>query len=81
MNNIIKIATFYRNFKKRRPILYLFLKEHKALKKFSINLRYSAYPPSIMSAFPWNITKEGFMYWYNLSDKYNKYEREIFKEL
>lgn len=81
MNNIIKIATFYRKFKKKSPILYMFLKEHKALKKFSINLRYSSYPRSIIEAFSWDRTKEGVMYWSNLEIKYHKYADEIFKEL
>lgn len=34
MNNIYKIATYYRKLKQKSPILYLFLKEKKSFKSF-----------------------------------------------
>lgn len=35
------ISNYYNSFKKKYPILYMFLKENKALKKFAINCRYN----------------------------------------
>ena len=58
MSNVLAIARFYREFRKRRPILYMFLKEHKALKKFSINCKFNAKScNTIGGAFLWCNTK------------------------
>lgn len=82
MNNIITIAKFYRKFRKRRPILYTFLKEHKALKKFAINCKFNNRDcNTIGGAFIWSTTKEGQRYWEQLSTEYDLYEKELLNEL
>lgn len=82
MSNVLAIARFYRVFRKRRPILYMFLKEHKALKKFSINCKFNIRRCStIGGAFLWCNTKEGQRYWEQLATKYDLYEEELLNEL
>ena len=81
MNNIYKIATYYRRLKQKRPILYKFLKENKALKAFAKNCGYGGYPRSIMSAFTWDKTKEGIDFWSKLSLEFGKYKDKLLKEL
>ena len=82
MSNVLAIARFYREFKKKRPILYMFLKEHKALKKFSINCKFDIIDcNSIGGAFVWSHTKEGQHYWEQLCIKYDLYEADLLNEL
>jgi len=82
MNNIIRIARFYKSFKKRNPMLYMFLKEHKVLRKFSINCRYNIeFVDSIGGAFRWDKTKEGYIYWSNLTSEYASFKINLLKEL
>jgi hypothetical protein len=81
MDNIYRIATYYRKLKQKSPILYLFLKEKKVLKVFAKNCRYNKYPKSIMSAFGWHETKEGVVYWSKLSLEFGKYYDKSLKEL
>lgn len=82
MSNVLAIARFYREFRKKRPILYMFLKEHKALKKFSINCKFNIRSSSsIGGAFLWCNTKEGQHYWEQLCIKYDLYEEELLNEL
>lgn len=81
MNNIYKIATYYRKLKQKSPILYLFLKEKKVLKVFAKNCRYNKYPKSIMSAFTWDKTKEGIDFWSKLSLEFGKHKDKLLKEL
>ena len=82
MSNVLAIARFYRAFRKKKPMLYMFLKEHKALKKFSINCRFNIrYCSSIGEAFLWCNTKEGQHYWAQLSIKYALYEAALLNEL
>ena len=81
-DQIQKISNYYNSFKKKYPILYMFLKENKALKKFAINCRYNiSLSDTISGAFQWDTTKEGFIYWHNLYTKYNRFEIEIKNEL
>lgn len=63
-------------------MLYMFLKEHKALKKFSINCKYRInHTTSIGGAFRWDRTDEGYEYWYYLAYGYNLFKNELLKEL
>lgn len=63
-------------------MLYMFLKEHKALRKFSINCRYNIkFTDSIGGAFQWDRTKEGSAYWYNLVTEYALFKINLLKEL
>lgn len=82
MKNILAIARFYKEFRKRRPILYTFLKENKALKKFAINCKFNNRTcNTIGGAFIWASTKEGQYYWEQLSIEYDLYEKELLNEL
>ena len=81
MNNIYKIATYYRKLKQKRPILYQFLNGKKALKAFAKNCRYENYPLLIVTAFSWDKTKEGGDFWSKLDREYGEYEYKLFKEL
>lgn len=81
MNNIYKIATYYRKLKQKRPILYLFLKEKKALKVFAKNCKYETYPKCIMTAFSWDKTREGVVFWSKLSVELGKYNDKLLEEL
>ena len=81
MNNIYKITKYYRKLKQERPILYLFLKERKALKIFAKNCRYEKIPVDIMSAFSWDKTIEKADFWARLSFEFGNYRYNLRKEL
>lgn len=80
------INKIYKDIKKKNPLLYKFLKENKALKKFAINFRhsfryYKKYEgESIENAFNWGRSFEGFYYWEMLSGRFFLKKREIIEK-
>lgn len=81
MNNIYKIATYYRKLQQKCPVLYLFLKEKKVLKAFAKNCKYEKYPKDIVTAFTWDKTIEKSNFWAKLSMEFGKYKDNLRKEL
>lgn len=76
------ISNYYNSFKKKYPILYMFLKENKALKKFAINCKYRiGRTTSIGGSFLWDRTNEGWEYWSSLAFDYEQFEEKLLKEL
>lgn len=66
------INKIYKDIKKKNPLLYRFLKENKALKKFAINFGCSnEYKgENINNAFTWRLSFEGHYYWSDLNSRY-----------
>lgn len=76
------INKIYKDIKKKNPLLYRFLKENKALKKFAINFGCSnEYKgESIGNAFTWRTSFEGDRYWSKLHNRYCLKKQEIIEK-
>lgn len=76
------INKIYKDIEKKNPLLYRFLKENKALKKFVINFgcsnKYKG--ESISNAFTWRTSFEGISYWRDLSTKFIIKKQEIIEK-
>lgn len=76
------INKIYKDIKKKNPLLYKFLKENKALKKFAINFGcHNKYiGEDVFTAFIWRYTYEGNGYWANLNSKFILFKQKTLEK-